>query len=64
MRVYVAVAGGIDAELYLGSRSTFTLGKFGGKDGRAAAPTATRLPPARQLRPAVARRIRATSSLR
>ncbi|ORM27752.1 5-oxoprolinase/urea amidolyase family protein [Williamsia sp. 1135] len=35
MRVYVAVAGGIDAELYLESRSTFTLGKFGGKDGRA-----------------------------
>ncbi|MCZ4549934.1 5-oxoprolinase/urea amidolyase family protein [Gordonia rubripertincta] len=37
MRVYVAVAGGIDAELYLESRSTFTLGKFGGKDGRALA---------------------------
>ena len=34
MRVYLAVAGGIEAEEYLGSRSTFTLGKFGGKDGR------------------------------
>lgn len=34
MRVYVAVAGGIDAEEYLGSRSTFTMGRFGGKDGR------------------------------
>ncbi|QTI68310.1 5-oxoprolinase/urea amidolyase family protein [Gordonia polyisoprenivorans] len=34
LRVYVAVAGGIDVEEYLGSRSTFTMGRFGGKDGR------------------------------
>ncbi|MCR5979766.1 5-oxoprolinase/urea amidolyase family protein [Gordonia jinghuaiqii] len=37
MRVYVAVAGGVDAEDYLGSRSTFTMGRFGGLDGRALA---------------------------
>ena len=35
MRVYLAVSGGLDAEDYLGSRSTFTMGRFGGKDGRA-----------------------------
>uniref|UniRef100_UPI003D924E8B 5-oxoprolinase/urea amidolyase family protein n=1 Tax=Gordonia sp. B7-2 TaxID=3420932 RepID=UPI003D924E8B len=34
MRVYVAISGGLDAEDYLGSRSTFTMGRFGGKDGR------------------------------
>lgn len=34
MRVYIAVAGGIDADAYLGSRSTFTLGRFGGQHGR------------------------------
>ncbi|MFW0795440.1 5-oxoprolinase/urea amidolyase family protein [Gordonia sp. CPCC 205515] len=34
MRVYIAVAGGLDAEDYLGSRSTFTMGRFGGHDGR------------------------------
>ncbi|HVN21273.1 MAG TPA: 5-oxoprolinase/urea amidolyase family protein, partial [Dongiaceae bacterium] len=33
-RAYVAVAGGIDTPAYLGSRSTFILGKFGGQ-GRA-----------------------------
>lgn len=37
MRVYIAIAGGVDAENYLESRSTFTLGKFGGLDGRALA---------------------------
>lgn len=37
MRMYIAVAGGIDAELYLESRATFTLGRFGGKDGRSLA---------------------------
>ncbi|GAB10418.1 putative urea carboxylase [Gordonia araii NBRC 100433] len=37
MRVYIAVAGGIDAQDYLGSASTFTLGRFGGLDGRALA---------------------------
>lgn len=36
MRIYIAVAGGIEAEAYLGSRSTFTLGKFGA-GGRALA---------------------------
>jgi urea carboxylase len=34
MRVYIAVAGGIESELYLESHATFTLGRFGGKDGR------------------------------
>ncbi|MGN6504639.1 MAG: 5-oxoprolinase/urea amidolyase family protein, partial [Tepidisphaeraceae bacterium] len=34
-RSYVALAGGIDVPKYLGSRSTFTLGKFGGHGGRA-----------------------------
>jgi urea carboxylase len=33
-RAYIAVRGGIDVPLYLGSRSTFTLGKFGGHAGR------------------------------
>jgi len=35
MRGYLAVAGGFDAPRYLGSRSTFILGKFGGAHGRA-----------------------------
>jgi urea carboxylase len=34
-RAYLAVEGGIDVPTYLGSRSTFTLGKFGGHGGRA-----------------------------
>ena len=34
-RAYLAVRGGIDVPDYLGSRSTFTLGKFGGHGGRA-----------------------------
>ena len=34
-RAYLAVAGGIAAPKYLGSCSTFTLGKFGGPFGRA-----------------------------
>ena len=33
-RVSVAVGGGLDVPLYLGSRSTFTLGQFGGHAGR------------------------------
>ncbi|HYO84355.1 MAG TPA: urea carboxylase [Bryobacteraceae bacterium] len=33
-RTYLAIRGGIDAPLYLGSRSTFILGKFGGSHGR------------------------------
>jgi biotin-dependent carboxylase-like uncharacterized protein len=33
-RVYVAVSGGIDVPLVLGSRSTYTLGSFGGLEGR------------------------------
>ena len=33
-RAYIAVQGGIDVPDYLGSRSTFTLGKFGGHAGR------------------------------
>ncbi|MGQ0457202.1 MAG: urea carboxylase [Hyphomicrobium sp.] len=34
-RAYLAVAGGLDVPEYLGSRATFTLGKFGGHGGRA-----------------------------
>jgi urea carboxylase len=34
-RAYLAIRGGIDVPPYLGSRSTFTLGKFGGHGGRA-----------------------------
>jgi urea carboxylase len=34
-RAYLAVAAGLDAPPYLGSRSTFILGKFGGQSGRA-----------------------------
>ena len=33
-RSYLAVAGGFDVPLYLGSRATFALGKFGGHAGR------------------------------
>ena len=33
-RTYLAIAGGIDVPLYLGSRSTFVLGQFGGHSGR------------------------------
>jgi urea carboxylase len=33
-RAYIAVRGGIDVPPYLGSRSTFTLGGFGGHGGR------------------------------
>jgi urea carboxylase len=35
VRSYLCVLGGIDVPEYLGSRSTFTLGKFGGHGGRA-----------------------------
>ncbi|MFT4125418.1 MAG: urea carboxylase [Gordonia sp. (in: high G+C Gram-positive bacteria)] len=35
LRAYLAVAGGVDVPEYLGSRSTFTLGGFGGHGGRA-----------------------------
>ncbi len=34
-RAYLAVRGGLDVPLYLGSRATFTLGQFGGHGGRA-----------------------------
>lgn len=34
-RAYLAIAGGIHCPEYLGSRSTFTLGQFGGHSGRA-----------------------------
>jgi urea carboxylase len=33
-RSYLAIAGGFDVPVYLGSRSTFILGKFGGHAGR------------------------------
>ena len=35
LRTYVLVAGGLDVPTYLGSASTFTLGRFGGHGGRA-----------------------------
>lgn len=35
MRGYLLVAGGLDVPVYLGSRSAFTLGEFGGHAGRA-----------------------------
>ena len=34
VRAYMAVVGGFDSALYLGSRATFTLGNFGGHGGR------------------------------
>jgi len=34
LRAYLAVAGGLDVPGYLGSRATFTLGRFGGHAGR------------------------------
>lgn len=34
-RSYLLLAGGVDCPAYLGSRSTFTLGRFGGHAGRA-----------------------------
>ena len=34
-RAYLGIRGGLDVPRYLGSRSTFTLGKFGGHGGRA-----------------------------
>ncbi|MCP8689072.1 urea carboxylase [Marinobacterium sedimentorum] len=34
-RSYLLIAGGLDCPEYLGSRSTFTLGQFGGHNGRA-----------------------------
>jgi urea carboxylase len=37
-RAAIAVRGGLDVPKYLGSRSTFTLGLFGGHGGRALAP--------------------------
>jgi urea carboxylase len=37
-RGYLAVSGGLDVPSYLGSRSTFTLGLFGGHGGRALVP--------------------------
>jgi urea carboxylase len=35
VRAYLAIAGGLDVPVYLGSRSTFTLGGFGGHAGQA-----------------------------
>jgi urea carboxylase len=56
-RAYLAVRGGFDVPDYLGSRATFTLGKFGGHGGRALqvgdvlhlAPPAAELPAARAV---------------
>ncbi|CRZ15403.1 5-oxoprolinase/urea amidolyase family protein [Mycolicibacterium neworleansense] len=35
LRIYIAIEGGLQADEYLGSASTFTLGRFGGHEGRA-----------------------------
>lgn len=35
LRIYIAMAGGLHSDEYLGSASTFTLGRFGGHEGRA-----------------------------
>ncbi|HEY5855502.1 MAG TPA: 5-oxoprolinase/urea amidolyase family protein [Aldersonia sp.] len=35
LRITIAVAGGVAAQQYLGSASTFTMGRFGGHEGRA-----------------------------
>ncbi len=62
-RSYLAVAGGLDVPDYLGSKSTFTLGQFGGHGGRTlrlgdvlhlneAAPTEAALPAAAITPPA------------
>jgi urea carboxylase len=37
LRAYLLIQGGLDLPVYLGSRSTFTLGEFGGHGGRALA---------------------------
>ncbi|WP_135453441.1 5-oxoprolinase/urea amidolyase family protein [Mycobacterium sp. DL99] len=37
LRIYIALAGGLQSDEYLGSASTFTLGRFGGHEGRALA---------------------------
>jgi len=37
-RAYLGIRGGLDVPRYLGSRSTFSLGKFGGHGGRALKP--------------------------
>lgn len=37
-RTYIGIAGGFDVPLYLGSRSTFVLGQFGGHAGRTLRP--------------------------
>jgi urea carboxylase len=38
LRTYLLIAGGLDVPAYLDSRSTFTLGEFGGHGGRALRP--------------------------
>lgn len=40
-RTYLCLAGGIQVPLYMGSRSTFKLGKFGGHGGRGLQPSDT-----------------------
>lgn len=71
VRSYLCLSGGIQVPDYLGSKSTFTLGQFGGHAGRALrsgdvlhlAPRATRatgaeLPPALRTRPGTLRTLR------
>ena len=45
LRTYLAVRGGFDVPTYLGSASTFTLGRFGGHAGRGCEPATCSLPP-------------------
>ncbi len=60
VRAYLAVMGGIDVPLYLGSRSTHLRGGFGGLEGRALrkSDTIRLLPTSRSSRSLVGRRLR------
>jgi len=70
-RTYLAVRGGLDVPHYLGSRSTFTLGRFGGHGGRAlrvgdilkVQEGGAGVPPARGTAPDAGRFPRATPAL-
>ena len=56
IRAYVAVAGGIDAPVVLGSRSTYTRASLGGQEGRALVPGDQLSVTARRYLPQVAGR--------
>ena len=72
LRTYVLVAGGFDVPPYLGSASTFTLGRFGGHGGRPlvvgdvlrAAPSAPTRSPVPRCPPSCGRRCRRSGNWR